>query len=156
MRFTASATLGAAAALSLTFPLALSGQTWTPAQREVLDVVDGYTQATLDADVDRIMAYFHEDFQGWEYGEDMLLDRDRMESLVEGFYAGLEVVAFDIEPVAVTVDGRTAAVHVRYAETFRPLSTESEQSVSGKWTMVLVRENEAWRFITWAWAQDDP
>ena len=155
MRRSAPSQILAAAAIFLACPTALHGQAWTPAQREALDAVDGYTQATLDADIDRIMTYFHEDFQGWDYGQDALLDYDRMASLMEGFYAGLEVVAFDIEPVAVTVDGRTAAVHVRYAETFRPLSTEVEQSVSGKWTMVLVRDNEAWRFISWGWTQED-
>lgn len=150
---TACATL-AIIAVPVLRPASLTGQEWSPAQREVLAALDEYTHVSIEGNVGEIMSYFHVKFQGWDYSQDRPLDRGETQALLEDYYAANEMTAFDVEPLAVQVRSDVAVIHLRYRETMR-LADGAELTVSGPCTMTLVKEGGRWLFLSWAWIQKE-
>jgi uncharacterized protein (TIGR02246 family) len=134
-------------------PASLIAQEWSPAQQEVLAALDEYTRVSIAGDVEEIMSYFHEEFQGWDYKQDVPLGRRQIRTMIEGFYANGTITEFDVEPLAVQLRHDVAIVHLRYREAMK-FGAGVDQSVAGRWTATLVKEGGKWLFLSWTWVQD--
>jgi ketosteroid isomerase-like protein len=147
------ATLASIALLAVD-PASLIAQEWSPAQQQVLATFDAYTRASVDGDVEEIMSYFHPEFLGWDYKQARPIDLRQIREMIEGFYASYKLAGFDVEPLAVQMQGDVAIVYVRYRETMK-MGEDADVSLTGPWTATFVKDGDKWLFFSWSWIQDD-
>ena len=65
-----------------------------------------------------------------------------------------KTLRYELYPLAITVDGDVAVAHYLYSVAFRDKEGQIEVS-NGRYTDVLVRKEDGWKFIAWHGGDDD-
>ena len=94
-----------------------------------------------------------DDFSGW--GNDSPAPRSKSSTKMwDRFGEQLgKMVAHELYPLSIVVHDDVAVAHYLYSSAFEPKDGEIEMS-SGRYTDVLVRSDDGWKFLTWHGGDD--
>lgn len=121
-------------------------QEWSAAQNEVWKAVEQHWQADLEQDLDRAMAYFHDDYLGWWNRDPMPSDKPEIRKWIAHHYKTGKVLVQSIKPVGIKLHGDVALVHYHWARVIQD-SEGGEKLTRGRWTDILRKQDGKWLLI---------
>jgi hypothetical protein len=136
------------------FGSAASAQTWSPEQQEIWRFEEQQWKMAKDKDLSWIDKMVHPNLNYWDV--DQVAPRNKASLTRWNRYsnANSTVLEQELFPVSATITGNIAVVQYRYTIARENYKKERE-TVSGRYTDILVKENNRWLFIAWA-GGDDP
>jgi hypothetical protein len=120
---------------------------------DVWSVIEQEWNADQDGDRDWPDRLLTENFSGWGY--DSPAPRSKTSTKMwDRFNEQLgKMVAHELYPLSIVVHNDVAVAHYLYSSAFKSKDGEIEVS-NGRYTDVLVRTDEGWRFLTWHGGDD--
>ncbi|MEM7431837.1 MAG: nuclear transport factor 2 family protein [Pseudomonadota bacterium] len=150
-------TLATFAATALCLTLALSNVTYAQDalddESNLLTIINDQWAAEQDGDDDAIRDMLHRDFYGWTSRSPVPQDRRSTLKWSDVQREIGRVVSFEIFPLNIIVSGDTAVVHYYYTTAFKNKDGKTEVT-NGRYTDVLVRSDESWKFLAWSGGSD--
>jgi len=143
-----------AAVLLAAFACTASAQTWTSAQQEIWKFEEQQWQMAKDKDLSWIETMVHPSLSFWDIDQQMPQNKASLTRWNRYSNANGMVLEQELFPISVTITGNLAVVNYRYMIAREDYKKERE-TVSGRYTDILVKENGRWMFIAWA-GGDDP
>ena len=133
---------------------AASAQDATDDEADVLLTIEREWEASRKGDQDKIDDMLTDDFMGW--GKTSPAPRSKTStSNWSRFSTEMgRVVRYELYPLSVTVRGDVAVAHYLYSTAFKDKKGEIEMS-NGRYTDVLVRTEDGWKFVAWHGGDDD-
>jgi hypothetical protein len=131
-----------------------AAQTWTPEQQEVWKFEEQQWKMAKDEDLSWIDTMVHANLSYWSVdrpapqNKASLLRWNRYDS------SSTTVLEQEIFPISATITGNVAVVQYAYAIA-RENYKKDRETVTGRYTDVLIKEGGRWLFIAWA-GGDDP
>ncbi len=129
-------------------------QTWTPAQQEIWKLEEQQWQMARDKDLSWIETMVHPNISYWDVDQAMPQNKASLARWSRYNNGNSTVLEQELFPISIAVTGNVAVVQYRY-QIARENYKKERESVSGRYTDVLVKENGRWLFIGWA-GGDDP
>lgn len=120
---------------------------------DVWSVIEQEWNADEEGDRDWPDRLLTEDFSGWGY--DSPAPRSKTSTKMwDRFSEQLgKMVAHELYPLSIVVHNDVAVAHYLYSSAFKSKDGEIEVG-NGRYTDVLVRTAEGWRFLTWHGGDD--
>ncbi|MDH3620794.1 MAG: nuclear transport factor 2 family protein [Gammaproteobacteria bacterium] len=133
---------------------AASAQDASDDEANVLLTIEREWEASRKADQDKIDDMLTDDFMGW--GKNSPAPRSkRSTSNWSRFSTEMgRIVRYEIYPLSITIHGDVAIAHYLYSTAFKDKKGEIEMS-NGRYTDVLVRDEDGWKFVAWHGGDDD-
>ena len=143
--------------LVLIGPLLMSAtfaQDKTDDEANVLLAIEREWEAARKGDQDKVDDMLTVDFMGW--GKTSPAPRSKSSSSQwRRFNEQMgRVVRYELYPLSITVHGDVAVAHYLYSTAFKEKGGEIERS-NGRYTDVLVRTEDGWKFLAWHGGDDD-
>ena len=119
----------------------------------VWSVIERAWRAEREGNTRWIETLLSADFVGWT--NDAPAPRDKASTrLWETFNAKqVNLLEYELYPLSIIVHGATAIAHYLYSSAIQPRGQDVE-SVSGRFTDVLVRSADGWKFLAWHGGDD--
>jgi hypothetical protein len=131
-----------------------AAQTWTPEQQEIWKFEELQWQMARDKDLTWVDKMVHPNASVWDSARPMPQNRASLARWNRYDNTAGSVLEQEIFPISVTITGNIAVVQYRY-QVARENYKKERESVTGRYTDVLVKEGGRWLFIAWA-GGDDP
>ena len=132
----------------------VGAQEWSADQLEVWKVIETQWQMEQAKNEAWIQSMLHEDFVGWS-DENPMPRNKKATARWNEYSRDLSTTHMQqLDPVAIVVEGSTAVAHYYYATASEDADGERETSY-GRYTDVLVKTSDGWKFIAWR-GGDDP
>ncbi len=115
-------------------------------QIEVWKVVESVWETVKKGNADEMATYFHEDYKGWEWGDQYPRTKKTASEYFHYFFPTSQIITFSLEPMAIIVRNDMAVIHYYYTT----LSEGANGNVSeekGRWTDIYVKEGGKWLMI---------
>lgn len=138
---------------SLVFSGATHAQDALDDESNLLTIINDQWAAEQDGDEDAVKDMLHRDFYGWSDRSPVPQDRRSTLKWSEVQRKIGRVISFEIFPLNIIVSGDTAVVHYYYTTAFANKDGETEMS-NGRYTDVLVRSGDSWKFLAWSGGSD--
>jgi ketosteroid isomerase-like protein len=135
-----------AAVLLVTASTNLFAQEWNAAQKEVWKNVEAYWALDAAGNLDGFMSYFHDNYIGWEMSQPMPGSKAVAKKFIEHDYKTEKTIIYNITPVSINVFGNVAIANYYYARIVKDAEGK-EQSRSGRWADVLMKQGDKWVLI---------
>jgi len=144
-------------ALVLLGPLLVSAtlaQDTTNDEANVLLTIEREWEAAQKGDQDKVDDMLTQDFMGW--GKTSPAPRTKSSNSQWRRFADQmgEVVRYELYPMSITIHGDVAIAHYLYSTAFENKDGDIEMS-NGRYTDVLVRTEDGWKFLAWHGGDDD-
>ena len=125
-------------------------QEWSEAQKEVWQVVETYSEASHQRDLDRYLSHWHPDFLGWHNGDNKLTNQQERAKGLAYYFKSTKSIEYQLEPLAILVvaDGKAAIVHYKLKNVLESKSSGKRSSGLSYWTDYLVKKNGTWLLIS--------
>ena len=132
--------------LFLLITASLVAQEWTPAQKEVWQVIENNWKNLKAGQVDPSPIPFHEKYQGWSTSEPLPINKDQAIQMFQPLKDTWKIMDYMINPARITVVENAAVVHYYFYFTLSITAGEEKTATSmhGKYTEFYVRENGKW------------
>ena len=119
----------------------------------VWSVIERAWRAEREGNTRWIETLLSADFVGWT--NDAPAPRDKASTrLWETFNSKqVNLLEYELYPLSIIVHGDTAIAHYLYSSAIQPRGQDVE-SVSGRFTDVLVRSTDGWKFLAWHGGDD--
>lgn len=114
----------------------------------VWSVIERAWRAEKDGNARWIEDLLSPDFVGW--GNDSPAPRDKSSTRLWTTFSSrhVDMVEYELYPLSIIVHGDTAVAHYLYTSAVQAKG-EPLKSLNGRYTDVLVRSANGWRFLTW-------
>jgi len=144
-------------ALVLLGPLLVSAslaQDTTDDEANVLLTIEREWEAAQKGDQDQVDEMLTRDFMGW--GKSSPAPRTKNSNSQWRRFADQmgRVVRYELYPLSITIHGDVAIAHYLYSTAFETKDGDFEMS-NGRYTDVLVRTDDGWKFLAWHGGDDD-
>ncbi len=138
----------------MAFATLASAQTWTAEQQELWKFEEQQWQMAKDKDLSWIDKMVHPNLSYW--GSDQPAPQNKGSLARWNRYGNSNETVLEQElfPISATITGNIAVVHYRYSIARENYKKERE-TVTGRYTDILVKEGGRWLFISWV-GGDDP
>jgi hypothetical protein len=133
---------------------AASAQTWTPEQQELWKLEEQQWQMAKDKDLSWIDKLVHPNLSYWDSDQQSPQNKASLARWNRYNSTNATVLEQELFPISATITGNLAVLQYRYMVA-RENSKKERETVSGRYTDVLVKEGGRWLFIAWA-GGDDP
>jgi len=123
-------------------------------QADVWSVIEEEWNADEKGDKNWPDRLLTDDFTGWE--KDSPAPRSKSSTKMWDRF-GVEMgnmVAHELYPLSIVVNGDVAVAHYLYSSAYEPKDGEI-QMTHGRYTDVLVRTDDGWKFLAWHGGDDD-
>ena len=123
-------------------------------EANVLLVIEREWEAARKGDQDKVDDMLTSDFMGW--GKTSPAPRSKT-STSNWSRFGKEmgrIVRYELYPLAITIHEDVAIAHYLYSSAFKDKEGKIEIS-NGRYTDVLVRSEDGWKFVAWHGGDDD-
>jgi hypothetical protein len=107
-----------------------------------------------DEDESWIDKMVHPNISFWDIAQQSPQNRESLARWNRYGNANNTVLEQELFPISVTITGNVAVVHYRYMVAREDYKKDRE-TVNGRYTDILIKENGRWMFISWA-GGDDP
>ena len=124
----------------------LFAQEWNAAQKEVWKNVETYWALDAAGNLDGFMSYFHDSYIGWEMNQPMPGSKAVAKKFIEHDYKTEKTLVYNITPVSINVIGNVAIANYYYARIIKDTEGK-EQTRSGRWADVLMKQGDKWVLI---------
>ncbi len=145
-------------AITLSFLLVLQGpalaQESTDDHAAVWESVEEIWDAQERGDNDWVDAMLSADFMGWPNASPAPRSKASTRMWARFNADQSKGLAHELYPLSIVVHGDVAIVHYLY-NTVVQTKNKSNESTTGRYTDVLVRDNGGWKFISWHGGADD-
>jgi ketosteroid isomerase-like protein len=123
-------------------------------EADVLLTIEREWEAALKGDQDKVDKMLTNDFMGW--GKDSPAPRSKTSTSNWSRFAQQmgRVVRYEVYPLAITISGDVAVAHYLYSTAYKPKNGDIEMS-NGRYTDVLIRTEDGWKFIAWHGGDDE-
>ncbi|MET0619049.1 MAG: nuclear transport factor 2 family protein [Thermoanaerobaculia bacterium] len=133
---------------------AASAQTWTPEQQEIWKVEELQWKMSMEKDATWIDKMVHPNISVWEVDRPMPQNKASLTRWNKYTSSNSTILEQEIFPISISITGNVAVVQYTYL-TARENYKKERETVSGRWTDILIKEGGRWMFIAWA-GGDDP
>jgi hypothetical protein len=140
--------------LMLLLPTLSSAQTWTAEQQEVWKLEEQQWQMSKDKDSSWIDKMVHPIISYWDVDQPGPQNKASLQRWNRHNNSNATVLEQELFPISVTITDNIAVAQYRYSVAREHYKKERE-TVTGRYTDVLVKEGGRWLFIAWA-GGDDP
>ena len=89
----------------------VQAQTWSPAEKEVLQAIDDCERAAKEENLEAWMACYHDDFVGFRYGFPNTLNKADFRKNVPLVWANEVLIEWWTKPLAIRIVGDVAIIH---------------------------------------------
>ena len=141
--------------LALTaFASTAAAQTWSADQQEIWRFEEQQWKMAAEKDLSWIDKMVHPNLSYWDV--DRPAPQNKASLLRWNRYGNTNATVLEQElfPISVTITGNIAVAQYRYSIARENYQKERE-TVTGRYTDILVKENDRWLFLAWA-GGDDP
>jgi hypothetical protein len=143
--------------LSLSLSLvgtAATAQTWTPEQKEIWAFEEKQWAMSKDEDLSWIDTMVHPNISYWSVDRPAPQNKASLQRWNRYESSSSTVLEQEIFPISATITGNVAVVQYTYVAV-RENAEKKRDTVTGRYTDVLIKEGGRWLFIGWA-GGDDP
>jgi Domain of unknown function (DUF4440) len=131
-----------------------AAQTWSPDQQEIWRFEEQQWKMAKEKDLTWIDKMVHPNLSYWDVAQAGPQNKASLLRWNRYSSANETVLEQELFPISVTITGNIAVVQYRYAIA-RENYKKDRETVTGRYTDVLVKEGGRWLFIAWA-GGDDP
>jgi len=131
-----------------------AAQTWTAEQQEVWTVEQQQWEMAKDENLGWIDTMVHANLSYWDVDQPGPQNKASLASWSRYSSAASTVLQQELFPISVTITGNLAVAQYRYT-VVRENHKQERETVTGRYTDVLVKEGGRWLFIAWAGGDDD-
>ena len=130
--------------LLLISPEQLQAQTWSAAEKEVLQALDECHVAYKEEDLEALMATcYHDDYVRFRYGAPTTFDKADVRKGTQIDWANSDVVEWWVKPLAIRIVGDVAIIH--YYSYFRYRDEDGKETGGrNRFTDVWVKQEGKW------------
>jgi len=123
-----------------------AAQQWTPEQKEIWKVVEGYWAAYMAEDLATALAAVHSDYSGWGYSTPLPSGKATYEKWSKYEMGEFDWVIYELTPAGISIFDGVAVVHYFYSGAYKD-SKGDKTSTSGRWTDILKKTGDKWLLI---------
>ncbi len=123
-------------------------------EADVFLTIEREWDAALEGDHDDVDEMLTDDFTGWN--KTSPAPRSKRSTSQWSRFMDDEVgvvLRYELYPLSITVHGDVAVAHYLYSTAFKPKGGDVEMN-NGRYTDVLVRTEDGWKFIAWHGGDD--
>jgi len=124
----------------------VQAQTWSPAEKEVLQAIDDCLRAAKEENLEAWMACTHDDFVGFGYGSPNTWNKADARKNVPLRWANQDLIEWWIKPLAIRIVGDVAIIHYYGHELNRDKDGKETRS-RNRWTDIMVKQGGKWVWI---------
>ena len=118
---------------------------WTNDQKIVWKTVENYTDLIINGEIEEFLKFFHADYQGWNFFEDIPISKGDVKNELSNLPA-TKVVSYKIIPVSIQIQNDIAIVHYYFSSHY--LNAKGElNSKTGRYTDILIKDEKRWVLI---------
>ena len=132
---------------------AASAQSWSPEQQEVWRFEDQQWQMEEEKDASWIEKMVHPNLSYWDVAQPGPQNKASLVRWLRYGYANNTTLVHELFPISATITGNVAVVQYRYTIA-RENYKKDRETVTGRYTDVLIKEGGRWLFISWAGGED--
>ena len=136
------------------FAGAASAQTWSAEQQEVWRLEEQQWKMAAEKDLSWIDKMVHPNVSYWDTDQPGPQNKAALSRWSRYNSTNTTVLEQELFPITVTITGNIAVAQYRYSIARENYKKERE-TVTGRYTDVLVKEGGHWLFLAWA-GGDDP
>jgi hypothetical protein len=133
---------------------AASAQTWSPEQQEIWRFEEQQWKMSAAKDLTWIDKMVHANVSYWDRDQPAPRNKASLSRWSRYSSTNLTVLEQELFPISVTITGNIAVAQYSY-EVARENYKKERETVTGRYTDVLVKEGGRWLFLAWA-GGDDP
>lgn len=123
-------------------------------EADVLLAIEREWDAALKGDHDEVDDMLTNNFMGWSRNSPAPRSKNSSSKWRRFEDQMGRILHYELYPLSITVDGDVAVAHYLYTSAFKPKSGEIELN-NGRYTDVLLRTEDGWKFIAWHGGDDD-
>jgi hypothetical protein len=131
-----------------------SAQTWNAEQQEIWKFEELQWKMAAEKDLTWIDKMVHPSLSYWDTEQPGPQNKASLARWNRYTSGNTTVLEQELFPISATITGNVAVVHYRYSIASENYKKERE-TVTGRYTDVLIKEGGRWLFIGWA-GGDDP
>ena len=128
---------------------AATAQTWSPEQQEIWRFEEQQWNMSKEKDPSWVDTMVHPNLSYWDTDRPGPQNKASLARWVRYGNTGGTVLEQELFPISIVITGNVAVVHYNYSVASENLKQERE-SVSGRYTDILVKEDGRWLFLSWA------
>ena len=132
---------------------AASAQTWSPEQQEIWRFEDQQWKMEAEKDASWIEKMVHANLSYWDVAQPGPQNKASLQRWLRQGYANNTTLEHELFPISATITGNVAVVQYRYM-VGRENYKKDRETVTGRYTDVLIKEGGRWLFIAWAGGED--
>jgi hypothetical protein len=136
------------------FAGAAAAQTWSPEQQEVWRFEEQQWKMSMEKDLSWIDKMVHPNLSYWQTDRATAQNKASLARWNRFDSTNVTVLEQEISPVSITITGNVAVVQYHYVIA-RENYKKDRETVTGRYTDILVKEGGRWLFLAWA-GGDDP
>lgn len=140
--------------LLLAFAGTVTAQTWSAEQQEIWKFEETQWQMAKNEDMSWMDTMVHPNLSFWDIDQQSPQNKASLGRWTRYNSSNNTVLEQELFPIAITITGNLAVVHYRYTVA-RENYKKDRETVSGRYTDILLKEGGKWMFISWA-GGDDP
>jgi len=133
-------------------PAALAQDT-SDDEANVLLVIERVWDAAQKGDQDRVDDLLARKFMGWAKSSPAPRSKNSTSAWARFGKQMGRIERYELYPLSIAVEGDVAVAHYLYSVAYKPKGGEVEMS-NGRYTDVLVRTEDGWKFIAWHGGDD--
>ena len=123
-------------------------------EADVLLSIEREWEASRKGDQDKVDDMLSDDFMGWGKGSPAPRSKTSTSNWSRFETQMGRVVRYEIYPLSITIHDDVAVAHYLYSRAFKDKEGKIEIS-NGRYTDILVRSEDGWKFIAWHGGDDD-
>jgi type II secretory pathway pseudopilin PulG len=132
---------------------AAAAQTWTAEQKEIWAFEDLQWKMEAAKDSSWIDKMVHPNLSYWDVAQPAPQNKASLQKWVRYGQTNNTVLEQELFPIACTITGNVAVVQYRYEIASENYKKERE-TVTGRYTDILIKDGGRWQFIAWAGGED--
>lgn len=131
------------------FASAASAQTWSPEQQEIWRFEEQQWNMGKEKDLSWVDTMVHPNLSYWSTDQPGPQNKASLARWARYGSTSTTVLEQELFPISITITGNIAVVHYNYTVASEN-SKQERESVSGRYTDILVKEDGRWLFLSWA------
>ena len=125
-------------------------QEWSQLKKDVWQIVEAYSEASHQRDLEKYLSFWHPDFLGWHNGDSKPTNYNQRLKGLQYFFNTTISLEYKLEPkgIQIVANGKAAIVHYELRNILQIKESGEKESGLSYWTDYLVKENGKWLLIS--------
>lgn len=115
-------------------------------EKKVWSTVQNYTKQIMTGDINSFLKFFHKDYLGWNYEEQMPISKTEIKNELLHL-PKFTIISYKLSPVSIQIKNRIAIVHYYYTAKIKDKENKKIISKAARNTDILIEEDNEWVLI---------